>query len=484
MSKRNLDRNHNRSKMDNMNQRSGASLQLASSGKDAWSSPSDLGSPIRCMSIKVRPTSEISPRPGNPRKHSPKQIKQIAQSILRHGFVAPILVDEQGVIIAGEGRWRAATSLKLAKVPTVAVAGLSDEEIRTYVVADNQLALKADWDVELLTADLKAFESTGIDLEMLGFDASEVDVFFDRQASKGGLDQEPVQLPDSSLPAICQVGDRWRLGRHILVCADSRDEASYRALLERRKAQMVFTDPPYNVAINGHVSGSGSIKHREFVMASGEMSQPEFRAFLDRALSNMARFSEDGSIHFVCMDWRHTQDLLAVALPIYTEWKNLCVWTKTNAGLGNFYRSRHELIFAFKYGKKPHINNFGLGQYGRSRSNIWEYAGANTLTRERLEELALHPTVKPVALVADAIKDCSKRGGLILDPFCGSGSTVLAAEITGRSCAALELDPQYVDVTIRRWQKATGEVAIHCQSGKSFEQHERSARRVKKAAHG
>ena len=230
--------------------------------------------------------------------------------------------------------------------------------------------------------------------------------------------------------------------------------------MKNAKAEFVFADPPYNVPIDGHVCGLGRIRHADFAMGCGEMSEIEFRRFLRGVFKQLAANTIDGSIHQICMDWRHMPEMLAAGKAAYDELKNVCVWSKRNAGMGTFYRSRHELVFVWKNGSAPHINTFELGQFGRSRSNVWDYPGVNSLKPNRLEELAMHPTVKPVALVADAIKDCSRRNDLVLDPFAGSGTMLIAAERTGRRAAALEIDPHYVDVAIRRWQHFTGKAAV------------------------
>jgi DNA modification methylase len=266
-----------------------------------------------------------------------------------------------------------------------------------------------------------------------------------------------------------------------VLCGDATRAEAFAALLGEERAQMVFTDPPYNVPIDGHVCGLGRVKHREFAMAVGEMSPAEFIAFLETVLDNLVAHSGDGAIHFICMDWRHIGELLAAADLSYRELKNVCVWNKTNGGMGSLYRSKHELIFVFKSGGAPHINNVALGKHGRYRTNVWDYAGVNSLKAGRLDELALHPTVKPVALVADAILDCSNRGGLVLDCFLGSGTTLIAAEKTGRRAAGMELDPTYVDTALRRWEAFTGGKAIHAESGRSFTA-EADARR--EAIHG
>jgi DNA modification methylase len=255
------------------------------------------------------------------------------------------------------------------------------------------------------------------------------------------------------------------MGEHRLLCGDARDAGAIQRLMAQETARMVFTDPPYNVKIDGHVGGAGKTKHREFAMASGEMSQDQFTRFLTEVLGNMADASCDGSIHFVCMDWRHMSELMTAGGRVYDELKNLVVWTKTNGGMGTFYRSRHELIFVFKKGTTAHINTFGLGETGRYRTNVWEYPGINTFRNDRDDELAMHPTVKPVALVADAIKDVSRRGHIVLDAFGGSGTTLIAAEKTGRKARLLELDPAYCDVICRRFEAYTGKPAILAESG-------------------
>lgn len=270
-------------------------------------------------------------------------------------------------------------------------------------------------------------------------------------------------------PAVSRLGDIWELGRHRLICGDARDAEVMQRLLKNEQADMVFTDPPYNVPIDGHVCGLGSVKHREFAMAAGEMSEAEFTGFLENSCRAMARVMRDGAIAFVCMDWRHMGELLAAGRAAFTEFKNLVVWNKSNGGMGAFYRSKHELIFVFKHGTAPHTNSFGLGDSGRYRTNVWDYAGISSISASRGDELAMHPTVKPVALIADAIKDCSRRGEIILDPFAGSGTTLIAAEKTGRSARLVELDPLYCDTIVRRWEQLIGKRATLAACGTAFE---------------
>ena len=435
---------------------------------------SDL--PIVCPEkLETIPLTALKPHDRNPRTHTKKQIRQLADSIKRFGFTNPVLVDGENRIIAGHGRVEAARLIGMTTVPVLRLEHMTEADRRAYVVADNRLAELAGWDNELLALELGAMLELDpeLDLALTGFDTAEI------EALLNSLDQEatgdaPVEI-DLKATLVSEVGSLWQLGDHRLICGDATDPEVYRRLLDGEKAQMVFTDPPYNVPVNGHICGLGKVKHDEFVMASGEMSEAEFTAFLTTVSRNLASFSDDGSIHFVCMDWRHLGELLAAGHAAYSELKNLIVWNKDNGGMGAFYRSKHELIFAFKNGSAAHINNFGLGQHGRYRTNVWDYAGINSMRAGRDEELAMHPTVKPVAMVADAIKDCSRRGGIVLDAFSGSGTTIMAAEQPSRRGRAIELDPRYVDVAVRRWQKQTGQKALGLRSGFTFDECEQLA---------
>jgi DNA modification methylase len=424
------------------------------------------------MQIETLAVETLRPYERNARTHSKKQIRQIAKSIERFGFCNPVLIDDQRQIIAGHGRVAAAKLLGIEHVPTVKLAHLSEVEKRAYILADNRLAEKAGWDRETLAIELQALVTLDFEVELTGFETAEVDLILDEAseatgATGGREDEAPAY---AAKRAVTRLGDLWELGPHRLLCADARDPASYAQLLDGTKAEFVFTDPPYNVPIDGHVCGLGRIRHADFAMGCGEMSEAEFKGFLETVFGLLATTTVDGSIHQICMDWRHMPEMLAAGNAVYRELKNLCVWSKSNAGMGTFYRSKHELVFVWKSGTAPHINTFELGQYGRCRSNVWEYAGVNSLKPGRLEELAMHPTVKPVALVADAIKDCSRRNGLVLDPFAGSGTVLIAAERTGRRARAMEIDPHYVDVAARRWQDYTGKAAVLAATGSTFEE--------------
>ena len=413
------------------------------------------------------PVDQLKPYANNPRTHSKKQIRQIADSIEEFGWTNPVLTDGNGNVIAGHGRIEAARLLGIKDVPVLCLDHLTDAQKRAYVIADNKLAENAGWDTELLAIELQGLLDLNIDfdIELTGFETGEIDVLL---ASETAAESETVPLPETDGPAVSRPGDLWLIGKHRLLCGDALNPDDWQVLMGKDKAQMIFVDPPYNVPIAGHVSGLGAVRHREFAMASGEMSQDAFTEFLRGSFRNLARFSTDGAIHFICMDWRHMREVLDAADGIYSELKNLCVWAKTNAGMGSFYRSQHELVFAFKHGSASHINNFGLGDKGRHRSNLWTYAGANTFRAGRMDDLKAHPTVKPTEMVADAIMDCSQRGGFIADAFAGSGTTLLAAAKTGRIGVGIEIDPHYADLIIRRLQDATGETAVHAESFESF----------------
>jgi DNA modification methylase len=418
-----------------------------------------------------REIASLRPYSRNARTHSKKQLKQIAASIERFGFTNPVLVSDDGQIVAGHGRVEAARLLGRKTVPTLALSHLSEAERRAYVLADNKLALNAGWDKEILAIELQALLDLEFDVELTGFSLAEIDVVLDEagEANPDGSDAAEDLVPDVVGQPVSQSGDLWLLGRHRLLCGDTRGAADMDRLMRGERADLVFTDPPYNVAIDGNVCGLGSVKHREFAFASGEMNSGQFTGFLSETLCNISRVMRDGAIAFVCMDWRHMGELLAAGEAAFTELKNLVVWNKTNGGMGAFYRSKHELVFVFKQGTAEHTNSFGLGQTGRYRTNVWDYHGISSMGSNRSEELAMHPTVKPVALIADAIRDCSRRGEIVLDGFGGSGSTLIAADKTGRFARLIEYDPVYCDTIVRRWEKYTGKRAKLGESGATFD---------------
>lgn len=422
------------------------------------------------LSVEHRSPSELKPYGRNARTHSPKQIAEIAASIKSFGFNNPVLIDKADGIVAGHGRVEAAKLLGLPTVPTIRLEHLTEVQKRAYILADNKLAEKAGWDREILAIELQNLMELELDFDIsaTGFELPEIDVLIDELNEKPAKADPADEVPLVEGPPVTRLGDIWQIGPHRLICGDSTAPETFGSLLAGEKAQLVFTDPPYNVPIEGHVSGLGAVKHREFAMASGEMTEAEFTTFLAKIFDNLIEVSVDGAIHFICMDWRHIGEVMAAARGRYHDFKNLCVWAKTNGGMGSLYRSQHELVFAFKVGAAPHVNNIELGKHGRYRTNVWTYAGANAFGVTRDEDLASHPTVKPVALVADAILDCSTRRSIVLDAFAGSGTTLVAAHKTGRRGYGIELDPLYCDVILKRLTKIAKIEAVLSATGQTF----------------
>ena len=422
------------------------------------------------MNIEIVPASILRPYARNARVHSARQVRQIARSIERFGFTSPILISDDNEVIAGHGRLSAAKLLKMPEVPVVRLSHLSAEERRAYVIADNKIALNSGWDPEMLAIELQSLIDIDFDVEVTGFTMAEIDLTLDAaQARSPDASDKDDALPAVEPVAATRAGDIWVLGRHRLACGDARDAEMYRQLLKGARVDLIFTDPPYNVPINGHVCGSGKVQHREFAFASGEMSRTDFTVFLATTLGAAAAQARDGAIAFVCMDWRGAMPLMQAGELVFDELKQLCVWNKTNGGMGTFYRSKHEFVFVFKIGAAPHVNNFGLGDTGRYRTNVWDYPGISSMSASRASELEMHPTVKPVKMVIDAIEDCSRRGDIVLDCFAGSGTTLIAAERCGRAARVIEYDPAYCDVIIRRFQTATGKFAVLETTGASFD---------------
>jgi DNA modification methylase len=428
---------------------------------------------MKPLEIFYQAPASLQPYGRNARTHSKKQLKQIARSIEKYGFITAVLVTSDGKIIAGHARVAAALMLGLKEVPTVCIDHLSDAERRAFIIADNKLALESGWDGDLLALELQDLTLEGFDLEDTGFSLAEVDLVLEaaKEADPSPAQDPPEdEVPPPAHHPVTQRGDTWQLGRHRLRCGDARSEDDYAALLEGEVVDLIFTDPPFNCSIQGHVSGLGKVKHREFAMASGEMSDGEFSEFLIASLCPAAAHCKDGAIAFVFMDWRGAGALMAAGKVAFTEQKQLCIWNKRNGGMGTFYRSKMELIFVYKKGTAPHTNTFGLGDTGRYRTNVWDYAGINSMSATRAQELAMHPTVKPVALVADAILDCTRRGEIVLDPFGGSGSTLIGAEKCGRVARLIEYDPIYCDTIIRRYEQYTGKQAVLTSTGETFEE--------------
>lgn len=431
---------------------------------------------MKKISIEYISISALSVHPSNPRKHSKSQIRQIAASIKTFGFNVPVLIDGNNRLICGHGRVEACRLLGIETIPAIRAADLDEAKIRAYMIADNRLTENSTWDEILLGENFQFLSDLELDfpLEITGFEYGDIEKLLIGCEDPAESGEAP--LPDLSLiPAVAKAGDTWLLGKHRIVCGDSRTAAAYEELfLAGERAAIVFTDPPYNISAR-EIGQTCEAMHGDFAMGSGEMSPGEFTEFLATTFGHLKRYSEDGSIHYICMDWRHASEILTAGNQIYDEYKNLCVWAKSSAGMGTFYRSQHELVFVFKSGKGTHQNNFKLGQHDRYRSNVWRYPSVMHLEekdgdKKGKEALQLHPTMKPVSLIEDALKDCSRRNEIVLDAFLGSGSTLIAAEKTNRVCYGIELSPRYVDVCINRWQEWTSEDAIHSATRLSYAQ--------------
>lgn len=412
--------------------------------------------------LRMRVISELRPDPNHSRKHDKKQIERIVSSIRRFGWRGAILIDPDDQIIDGHAMVEAAKLAGLTEVPTICETFLNATERRAFTLANSRMAEMSEWDEDQLNRELDFLFSEVGGLEGTGFDLSDLDFSISEEAPP----EEAVELPHPDDTPVTRLGDLWWCGPHRIYCGDARDARSFEALLGEDRAQLVTGDLPYNVMVNGHVRGNGKQDFREFAMASGEMSPAEFTTFMRSIFRNCVRFSTDGSIHYQCMDWRHLREILDAAEGVYTEFKQLVVWAKPSGGLGAFMRSRHELILVFKSGRGRHTNNIGLKRY---RTNVVEYPGCSGFYRGREADLAAHATVKPTALFADFLLDCSNRGDLVLDPCAGSGTILLAAHRTGRRAAAIEIDPLYVDTALRRLCGVSGVVPT-LSDGRTFDE--------------
>ena len=415
-------------------------------------------------------TTSITPMPGAPRQHPKSQIRALTKSFEAFSQVLPILVDGDSRIISGHAQWEVAKKLGMPEVMVTRVGYLAEPQIKALMIALNRLADLSKWDDAALNTILLDLHSLDLDfdIEATGFTGIEIDL---RVGDLNGTDAGDDDIVVGTGPLITTQGDLWSLGQHALLCGNALEADSWTKLMHNDKAALVVTDPPYNVPINGHVSGLGKHKHREFASAVGEMSPTEFTAFLQRAMTHAHQWSAPGSVHTWAMDWRHVVEIGAAGQAVYERFLNMAVWMKNQPGMGSFYRSQHELFFLFAQGGAPVRNNVQLGRFGRSRSNVWEYPSAASLARtaEEGNPLAMHPTVKPLALICDILLDTSIKGDTVVDPFAGSGTTLIAAEKLGRKARVIELDPAYCDTIIRRWQRWTGETAVRVADGITFD---------------
>jgi DNA modification methylase len=427
---------------------------------------------IKADCVEVVGRDELTLNPRNAKKHPERQIALLAKNIKEFGFTTPLLVDERGKILAGHARYMAAERVGLDHLPVIRLSHLTDAQKRALAIADNKLALLGEWDFDILAEEFSFLFDPRAELDfdprIIGFETVEVDqIVLGEPAKANRADPADQNIPVLEGALVTTTGDVWVCDQHRLLCGDATNQAHYAALMGTELAQILFTDPPYNVPNAGHVTGRDGV--REFAMAHGEMTPSEFTAFLSTVCANILTSMTEGAVGFFCMDWRHLTELRAAGTSVFGSPKNLIAWVKNNAGMGSFYRSQHELIYVFAAPGKP-INNFGLGEKGRYRSNVWEYPGFNSFGRGRDKALAMHPTVKPVAMVADALMDCSNRGGIILDPFGGSGTTMIAAERTKRRARLMEIDPLYCDTIVQRWQDFTGEIARLAETNETFEE--------------
>jgi DNA modification methylase len=431
------------------------------------------------------PIETVRPYGRQIRRHDRRKIAKLKKLIGHFGQVAPIIIDANRVIIDGFATWRAMSELGSGDIATITVAGRTDPEIKALRLALNRLPADTAWDNQELRAEFEELIKISFDLDLTAFDTAEIDHVLDMDLPKANVVEDEEQIPAVQTQAISKLGDIWICDDHRLGCGNAHDGEFVARLRDGALADVCFTDPPYNVHIAGFVSGKGRNQHREFVQGTGEMSSEDFTTFLATALKVLQTSSSPRALLFICMDWRHVHELISAGRQCVLELYNICVWAKTNAGMGSLYRNQHELICVFKVGAEPPTNNVELGRHGRNRSNLWTYRGLNAFGNERDELLAAHPTVKPVAMIADALRDVTKRSGIVLDTFLGSGSTLIAAEETGRRCLGVELDPLYVDVAIRRWQSHTCRDAVDASSGELFcDRAKRLAAHSSEASHG
>lgn len=429
--------------------------------------------PIKQVQINYRDTSALIFNANNPRIHKARQINALAKSIQTFGFNIPIAIDSAGMVVSGHARLEAAKKIGLEQVPVIYLDHLTPVQIKAFSIADNRLSEMSSWDDNLLAIQLQELSLVDLDfdLEATGFTVGEIDLRIEGLGNAHD-DVDDKLPPMQTGPAVTQPGDLWLLGEHRLLCGNAQESKSFEQLMDSKLAGMVITDPPYNVKVQGHVGGKGKIKHQEFVMASGEMSSVEFTQFLKTTFDLLTKHSIQGSVHTIFMDWRHLPEIIEAGQSTYSAMLNMCIWVKNQAGMGSLYRSQHELAMIYKNGTASHQNNVQLGRFGRYRTNVWQYGGIQTMRHgEEGDLLAMHPTVKPTQMIADAILDCSKRHDIILDPFLGSGTTLLACERVRRRCYGMELAPNYVDTAICRWQIMTGEDAVHAVTGQTFAAH-------------
>jgi hypothetical protein len=421
------------------------------------------------LSVRRVPIGSLRPAEAPVRRHPKKQLAKVRKSLEVFGQVTPILVTPDGEIIDLELVWQALRANAATHVDVIVVADKSPEEIKALRLVLNRTALDAVWDDENLRIVLKDLLDQNFDLDLTGFDVPEIDRYLSLDIPQANVEEDGSDIPPVQARAISAPGIIWALGEHRVGCGSATDLAFVSRVLGGKTANSSFIDPPYNIKVDGFITGKGRHRHREFVQGSGELSTDEYFALLKDSLLVLKGCCAPTALVYACIDWRHVMELTvaghACDMPLYT----ICIWTKTNGGMGGIYRNAHELVCVFKAGAEKPLDNVELGRHGRNRTNVWSYPGMSSFGKDRDELLGSHPTVKPVAMIADALRDVTKRGDIVLDTFLGSGSTLMAAQETGRICCGVELDPLYVDVTIRRWQNATGRDAVLFETGEHFD---------------
>lgn len=421
------------------------------------------------LSVQRVPIESLRPGETPVRRHPKKQFAKILKSLEAFGQVTPVLATPDGEIIDLELVWRALKANGATHINVIFVADKSPHEIKALRLALNRTALDAVWDDENLRGVLNDLFDNNFDLDLTGFDAPEIDHYLNLDIPKANVEENGSDIPPIEATAISVPGIIWALGDHRIGCGSATDQAFVSRVLNGRSANVCFVDPPYNIKVDGFITGKGRHRHREFIQGAGEMSGDEFFALLRNSLLVLKRSSTSTALVYACIDWRHVMEMTvagrACEMPLYT----ICVWTKTNGGMGGIYRNAHELVCVFRAGAEKPLDNVALGRHGRNRTNVWSYPGMSSFGRDRDALLGSHPTVKPVGMIADALRDVTKRGEIVLDTFLGSGSTLMAAQETGRICCGVELDPLYVDVAIRRWQNATGRDAVLAETGERFD---------------
>lgn len=421
--------------------------------------------------VELVPLADIKPNPYQPRVHDKAKIRDLARTIETTDVTTPVFIDRENIPFSGAARIAAYRLLGRDLIPAIRITHIStaDAKGKAFTLADNRHGERASWNDQLLgqvLLDLTT-EDLNFSIEVTGFSVGEIDLKIEALQSGTAEDEPAIAMTG---PAVTKLGQFWKCQEHVIGCADALEPATYEQLMAGKKAAMVVADAPYNVAIQGNVSGKGRNHHREFVMGSGEMTPSQFDTFLGSVMSVVARHTSKGALGYWFMDWRHISQLQAAGEAVFGAPLNICVWAKDRAGMGSFYRSAHEMIMVFRTKGGRHRNNVQLGRFGRDRSNLWSYPAPNNLGGggEDGALAAEHPTPKPVSLIADAILDATAPRDHVLDPFLGSGTTLLACQQTRRFCRAIDLDPLYVDLAVRRWRLLTGEDAICAETGRTF----------------